>query len=195
MPLYLATSNPGKVREFLKAGLDVELLPGLREITAPEETGTTFEANAELKAVYYSRHTDGVVLAEDSGLEVDALHGAPGVYSARYAGTGDDNDNNRHLLAQLAGKPSRTGRYVAVIALAQAGEVLATFRGTVEGEILESPRGDGGFGYDPLFYYPPFGKTFAESTLEEKASVSHRGAAIRLLSVWLASRADNPAAS
>lgn len=195
MPLYLATSNPGKVREFLKAGLDVELLPGLREITAPEETGTTFEANAELKAVYYSRHTDGVVLAEDSGLEVDALHGAPGVYSARYAGTGDDNDNNRHLLAQLAGKPSRTGRYVAVIALAQAGEVLATFRGTVEGEILESPRGDGGFGYDPLFYYPPFGKTFAESTLEEKASVSHRGAAIRLLSAWLASRADNPAAS
>ncbi len=195
MPLYLATSNPGKVREFLKAGLEVEMLPGLPEIAAPEETGATFEANAELKAVYYSRHTDGVVLAEDSGLEVDALGGAPGVYSARYAGTGDDNDNNRHLLAQLAGKPNRKGRYVAVIALAQAGEVLATFRGTVEGEILESPRGDGGFGYDPLFFYPPFGQTFAESTLEEKASVSHRGAAIRLLSAWLASRADNPAAS
>jgi XTP/dITP diphosphohydrolase len=194
MPLYLATSNPGKVREFLNAGLDVELLPGLKEIAAPEETGTTFEANAELKAVYYSRYCDGIVLAEDSGLEVDALGGAPGVYSARYAGTGDDSDNNRHLLAQLRGKADRRGRYVAVIALAQAGEVLATFRGTVEGEILEGPRGNGGFGYDPLFFYPPFGKTFAETTLEEKASVSHRGVAIRLLSAWLASRANSPTA-
>jgi XTP/dITP diphosphohydrolase len=195
MPLYLATSNPGKVREFLNAGLDVELLPGLKEIAPPDETGTTFEENAALKAVYYSQHCDGVVLAEDSGLEVDALGGAPGVYSARYAGTGDDNDNNRHLLAKLADQQDRRGRYVAVIALAQAGEVLGTFRGTVEGEILEAPRGEGGFGYDPLFFYPPFGQTFGESTLERKASVSHRGAAIRLLSAWLASRAGSQEAS
>ncbi len=195
MQLSLATSNPGKVREFLSAGIDVELLPGLREIAPPEETGTTFEENAALKAIYYSRFTDGVVLAEDSGLEVDALGGAPGVHSARYAGTGDDGDNNRHLLQQLAGHPDRRGRYVAVIALARAGKVLATFRGTVEGEILEAPRGGGGFGYDPLFYYPPFGQTFAEATLDRKASVSHRGAAIRELSAWLASKEGSRAAS
>jgi XTP/dITP diphosphohydrolase len=195
MQLLLATSNPGKIREFLSAGIDVELLPGLREIAPPEETGTTFEENAALKASYYSRFTDGVVLAEDSGLEVDALNGSPGVYSARYAGTGDDNDNNRHLLAQLAGHANRLGRYVAVIALARAGEVLATFRGTVEGEILEAPRGTGGFGYDPLFYYPPFGQTFAETALERKASVSHRGAAIRQLSAWLASKEGSRARS
>jgi XTP/dITP diphosphohydrolase len=195
MPLLLATSNPGKIREFLSAGIEVELLPGLREITPPEETGSSFEENAALKAVYYSRFTDGVVLAEDSGLEVDALDGAPGVYSARYAGTGDDNDNNRHLLAQLSGQRDRRGRYVAVIAIARGGETIASFRGTVEGEILEGPRGAGGFGYDPLFYYPPFAQTFAEATLERKASVSHRGAAIRQLSAWLASREGSRAAS
>lgn len=195
MPLLLATSNPGKIREFLNAGLQVDLLPGLSAHTPPEETGTTFEENAALKAIYYSQFAPGIILAEDSGLEVDALGGAPGVYSARYAGTGDDQDNNRHLLAQLQGHQDRRARYVAVIALAENGRLLQTFRGTVEGEILASPRGSGGFGYDPLFYYPPFGKTFAEASLAEKASVSHRGAAIALVRAWLASTANSPAAS
>jgi XTP/dITP diphosphohydrolase len=190
MKLYLATSNPAKIREFLSASVEVELLPGLHNVPAPEESGATFEENAALKARYYSRLTPAVVLAEDSGLEVDALGGAPGIFSARYAGTGDDNDNNRRLLAELAPQTDRRARYVAVIALAEAGELLATFRGSIEGEILREARGQGGFGYDPLFFYPPFGMSFGECTLEQKSAVSHRGAAIAKLRAWLDARAD-----
>jgi XTP/dITP diphosphohydrolase len=189
MKLYLATSNPGKVKEFLGGGLDVELLPGLKDLAAPEETGETFEENAVLKALYYAQQAPGPVLAEDSGLEVDALGGAPGVYSARYAerageGAGDEA-NNAYLLRQLQGVAERRGRYVCVIALAEGANLLGTFRGTVEGEIVDERRGEGGFGYDPYFYCGALGKTFGEASLEEKAGVSHRGEAIRKVAEWI----------
>jgi XTP/dITP diphosphohydrolase len=183
MKLYLATSNAGKVREFLGAGLEVELLPGLKDLEVPEESGQSFEENAILKALYYARHSSGVVIAEDSGLEVDALGGAPGIHSARWAG--DDDSNNRKLVAELATHENRRARYRCVIALVRGAEVLGTFDGAVEGEILREPKGSGGFGYDPYFYYPPFGQTFAELAKERKAEVSHRGEAIRKLSAFL----------
>jgi len=181
-----ATGNPGKLREFRLAGellgIEVEPLPDLKAIEPPAETGATFEENARLKAAYYSRFAPGPLFADDSGLEVDALGGEPGVYSARYAGpeAGDDA-NNRLLLERLGNNPHRTGRFVCVIALAEGGEVKATFRGTVEGEILHETRGPGGFGYDPLFYYPPFGCSFGEVDGAKKFGVSHRGNALRLL--------------
>jgi XTP/dITP diphosphohydrolase len=186
MKLYCATGNPGKLREFRLAGqllnIDVEPLPGLKSIEAPEETGDTFQANAILKAEYYSRLAPGPLFADDSGLEVDALGGEPGVLSARYAGpAATDEDNNRLLLRNLEPHAARTGRFVCVIALAQNGNVIKTFRGTVEGEILPEARGPGGFGYDPLFYYPPFGCSFGEVEGERKFAVSHRGNALRLL--------------
>ncbi|MCU1324765.1 MAG: non-canonical purine pyrophosphatase, rdgB/HAM1 family [Bryobacterales bacterium] len=186
MKLYCATGNPGKLKEFRLAGqvlnIDIEPLPGLKSIEAPEETGDTFEANAVLKAEYYSRLAPGPLFADDSGLEVDALGGEPGVLSARYAGpAATDEDNNRLLLRNLEPHAGRTGRFVCVIALAQNGNVIKTFRGTVEGEILREARGPGGFGYDPLFYYPPFGCSFGEVEGERKFAVSHRGNALRLL--------------
>lgn len=181
MKLFAASTNKGKLREF-----GVEALPGIAALQPPEETGDTFDENAAIKAVYYSRFTDAMVLADDSGLEVDALCGAPGVYSARFAGPdATDEDNNRLLLEKLDGKQRRSARYVCVIAVAQHGKLLGTFRGEVEGEILTEPRGTGGFGYDPLFYYPPFGCTFAETTAERKQQVSHRGKALALLHSFL----------
>jgi XTP/dITP diphosphohydrolase len=191
--LYCATGNPGKLREFRLAGellhIDVEPLADLKEIVAPEETGATFEENACLKAAYYSRFAPGLLFADDSGLAVDALGGAPGVYSARYAGPhATDSENNALLLEQLAGNPDRRARFVCVIALAEAGEVRETFRGEVEGKILTATRGPGGFGYDPLFYYPPFGCSFGEADGPKKFDVSHRGKALRALLNHLASR-------
>jgi XTP/dITP diphosphohydrolase len=190
MKLWLATSNPGKVREFMNAGLDVEMLPGMKDIPVAPETGDTFEANAVEKALYYSGLHEGMLIAEDSGLEVDALGGAPGVYSARWAG--DDAANNARLVREMTGKTVRLARYVCVIALVEGTEVLGTFRGTVEGEILQSPRGEGGFGYDPYFLYPPLGKTFAEISKEVKGQFSHRGNAIAKLGVWLRDNASRP---
>jgi XTP/dITP diphosphohydrolase len=189
--IYCATGNPGKLREFRLAGellgIDVEPLADLKSIPAPEEHGATFEENARLKAEYYSRFAPGPLFADDSGLEVDALGGEPGVYSARYAGpNATDEANNRLLLERLRGKTNRTGRFVCVIALAECGEVRRTFRGEVEGEILEEPRGPGGFGYDPLFYYPPFGCSFGEVDGPKKFDVSHRGEALRSLFEYLA---------
>jgi len=180
--LYCATSNPGKLREFREAasgGWEIEPLPKLREIPPPEENGTTFEENAILKARYYAAFAREVpVYAEDSGLEVDSLGGAPGVYSARFSGPdATDAANNQLLLDRLAGKTDRVARYVAVIALVLPDGSIRSFRGTVEGEILREPRGSGGFGYDPLFFYPPFGCTFAEVSREQKLTVSHRGRA------------------
>ena len=141
-----------------------------------------------MKAAYYSRFAPGPLFADDSGLEVDALGGEPGVYSARYAGAqADDQANNRLLLERLGDKSNRGGRFVCVIALAEAGEVRQTFRGEVEGEILHEARGPGGFGYDPLFYYPPFGCSFGEVDGEKKFDVSHRGKALRSLLNYLAS--------
>ncbi len=200
--LYAATTNQGKLRDFRTAalawGASIEPLPGLGQIPAPEENGATFEANAALKAIYYSRHLTGeMILADDSGLEVDALSGAPGVRSARFAADAglvdspDANDNtdvwnNMLLLQRMAGiaAPLRTARYRCVLACAKNGALYQTAEGSVEGLILDAPRGTGGFGYDPLFYLPQLDKTMAEIDLETKLGLSHRGRALeRLLSM------------
>ena len=191
MKIWCASGNPGKLREFRLAGelldVDVEPLPDLRSIEAPEETGATFEENAKLKAAYYSQFAPGLLFADDSGLAVDALDGAPGVYSARYAGEhATDDDNNRHVLERLSNQSNRTARFVCVIALAKAGEVVKTFRGEVEGQLLHEARGPAGFGYDPLFYYPPFGCSFGEVDDAKKFGVSHRGNAVRAMLSYLA---------
>jgi XTP/dITP diphosphohydrolase len=189
MTIYCATGNPGKLREFRLAGavlgIEIEPLAGLKSIEAPEETGATFEENAALKAAYYSRFAPGLLFADDSGLEVDALGGEPGVLSARYAGGAGDDANNALVLERLGETPNRSARFVCVIAVAEAGVVRATFRGTVEGEILKEIRGPEGFGYDPMFYYPPFGCTFGEVEGERKFAVSHRGNALRQMLAWL----------
>ena len=189
MKLYCASSNPGKLREFrLAAGRGWEIEP-LAGVPACEETGDTFEENAVRKATYYSRHAPGLLFAEDSGLEVDALGGAPGVRSARFAGEkAGDADNNRALIEKLRGARGRSARFVSVIALAEAGSVLQTFRGEVEGEIIDEPRGSNGFGYDPHFYYKPLDLTFAEAAAEQKLRVSHRGRALTKMLEWLRSR-------
>jgi XTP/dITP diphosphohydrolase len=197
--LYAATTSAGKLRDFRTAAqaqsLAIEPLPGLKTILAPEEDGATFEANATLKAIYYSQFGSGeLVLADDSGLEVDALHGEPGVRSARFAAdTGlvdspDANDNtdvwnNMVLLQRLAGIPpeKRTARYRCVLVVGCDGERLHSAEGAVEGLILDAPRGTGGFGYDPLFLLPELGLTMAELDLETKLSLSHRGQALRIL--------------
>ena len=183
--LVLATGNPGKVREFqqaLKTLFDVQGLDAIDNGPEPEETGTTFGANARIKAEGYSVRTDLTVLAEDSGLEVDALDGAPGVYSARYGGEGlDDHGRVLKLLEDLQEIPDdrRTARYRAVIAVAKEGKTLATFDGHVEGRIIRDLQGDGGFGYDPVFFHDDLGCTFAQISRAEKQQLSHRGAAIR----------------
>ena len=190
MTVYCATGNPGKLREFRLAaerfGVDIVELPDFKQIPACEETGRTFEENAILKARYYGQHAPGRLFADDSGLEVDALDGRPGVVSARYAGPGaTDAMNNALLLGNLRGREDRHARFVSVIALANRGELIRTFRGVVEGEILEEPRGTEGFGYDPLFYYPPYGRSFGEISMEEKMAVSHRGKALTALFRYL----------
>ena len=189
MRLYCATTNPGKLREFrlaLAGSVQVEALPELGSIEPCEETGATFEENAVQKALYYSKHCDGWLFVDDSGLEVDALGGAPGVYSARYAGSGaTDEANNRLLLDRMRGVSERTARFVCVVALAKCGQLERTFRGEVEGLLAEEPRGLNGFGYDPLFYYPVFGCTFGEAPLERKMEVSHRSKALRAMRGYL----------
>jgi XTP/dITP diphosphohydrolase len=188
--LYCATTNAGKLREFRLAAqahqIDVQPLPDSNAIPPIEETGATFEANAVQKALYYSRFAPGLLFAEDSGLEVDALGGAPGVYSARFSGAGaTDESNNRLLLEKLRGVADRAARYVCVAAIAGRGTLLRTFRGAVEGRIAGEPRGSGGFGYDPLFFYPPFGCTFGQVSAGRKMAVSHRGEALRSMFEWL----------
>jgi XTP/dITP diphosphohydrolase len=184
--LLVATQNQGKLRELraLLAGRPIRLLSlaDIGHVPEVEETGTTFLDNAILKAVDYSRHTDALTLADDSGLEVDALGGEPGVLSARYGGPGlDDEGRNRLVLEKLEKVPpeKRGARFVCVLALAQSGEPIETFRGAVEGRIAPAPRGPGGFGYDPIFFYPPKACTFGELLPAEKDVVSHRGAALR----------------
>ena len=200
MTIYIATSNAGKLRDFKAAasGLDVQIeaLPHFSSLPAVIEDGHTFEENARKKAQQCSIAAPGeIVLADDSGLEVDALRGAPGVYSARYAAehpeipgeNTDDQANNARVLHELRGVPParRTGRFVCVIVAARDGRALSVFRGIAEGRILEQLRGSHGFGYDPMFYYPPIQKTFAELTSEEKAQYSHRGIAFRKFLDWL----------
>ena len=197
--ILIATSNPGKLRDFAGAaavhGIDVEGIAGFSSLPAVVEDGLTFEENARKKAEGYSRAAAGeIVVADDSGLEVDALHGAPGVHSARYASdqphladeNTDDEANNARVLRELRKVPpeKRTGRFVCVLAAAMDGQTLATFRGTAEGMVLDSPRGAGGFGYDPLFYFPQIQKTFAELSAEEKSRYSHRGEALRKFLEW-----------
>ncbi len=197
--LFAATTSQGKLRDFRTAALThsvrIDPLPGLDGIPVPEEDGDTFAQNATLKAVYYSRHAPGqMVLADDSGLEVDALSGAPGVRSARFAADAglidspDANDNtdvwnNMVLLQRMAGipAPQRTARYRCVLVVARDGQPLHTAEGSVEGLILEAPRGTGGFGYDPLFFLPELDSTMAEIDLETKHSLSHRGRAFAAL--------------
>jgi len=184
--IYCATSNPGKLREFQLAAPDFELRQLPRPVPPPEETGATFEENAIGKAEYYGGFTDGYLFADDSGLEVDALGGAPGVHSARYAGPdATDAANNALLLENIREHADRSARFVCVIALVKDGKLVRTFRGAVEGRILDSPRGSGGFGYDPLFYYEPFGCTFGEAPIAEKMRVSHRAQALEAMFTFL----------
>ena len=183
MILYCATSNPGKAREFQSAAPQFEIRA--ISLPAPEEHGETFEEAATEKALYYGARIDGYLFADDSGLEVDALGGAPGVRSARFAGpNATDSENNALLLEKLRGVENRAARFVCVVALVHNGKLVRTFRGSVEGRILDAPRGVDGFGYDPLFYFPQIGKTFAELSAEEKANYSHRGAAFRGFLEW-----------
>lgn len=187
MKLVLATKNRGKVREMAsylsEAGLEVV---SMDEVDAPdvEETGETLEENARLKALSAARATGYWALGEDTGLEVDALGGAPGVRSARYAGDGaSDEDNNAKLLRELQGvtEAQRTARFRTVMALASPDGRVWTTEGRMEGLILSEPRGAGGFGYDPLFFSPQAGRTLAELSVKEKDAVSHRGKALRAM--------------
>jgi len=211
--LYIATSNPGKLRDFAAAAtpnITLNPLPNLNQIPAPPEDEPTFEGNARLKAIYYSHHAPGaIVIADDSGLEVDALHGAPSVRSARFADDHNfhptaaaeppdnnpeplssslappstDHRNNLYLLSLLTGIPltERSARYHCVLAAARDGKILAIGHGAVEGEILTTPRGTNGFGYDPLFYLPEQNKTMAELDIQTKLTFSHRGRAFAAL--------------
>jgi XTP/dITP diphosphohydrolase len=187
--LLIATNNPGKIRELAEAlrstGIDVVGMDHLVDRSDVEETGSTFEENARLKAEAYSRRTELPVLADDSGIEVDALDGEPGVRSARYGGPGlDDPGRCRLLLEKLEGVDDperRTARFRCVLALARRGRTVATFEGVVEGRILREPRGKNGFGYDPVFFHPPSGCTTAQLTTAEKQRISHRGKAIEAL--------------
>jgi XTP/dITP diphosphohydrolase len=194
--VLIASSNPGKLRDFAavaaRHGVEVELLPNFKGLPEAVEDGESFEENARKKAEHYSRYVPGrAVLADDSGLEVRHLKGDPGVRSARYAattehGNSDDRANNSLLLERMHGVPDdqREAQFVSVIAIARDGKTLASFRGEAKGQLLHAPRGGGGFGYDPLFYLPSLNKTFAELTPEEKAAVSHRGAAFEKFLGW-----------
>jgi XTP/dITP diphosphohydrolase len=194
--LVLATANPAKGRELaaLLVGLPcpIQALDEFREVVLPPEGLTSYADNALGKARAVTAATGLFALADDSGIEVDALDGRPGVLSARYGGEGlTDPERNALMLRELAGVPParRTARYRAVVAVTGPDGREATVEGTVEGRLLEAPRGAGGFGYDPIFYYPPFGATFAEVTAVAKGAVSHRGRAMAqaraLLRRWL----------
>ena len=186
MKLLLASRNPHKTREFrelLGKEFLIDDLKSFPKIKIAEETGNTFVENAALKAVSASGHHDSFTIADDSGLEVDALAGAPGLYSARYAGEkATDHENVEKLLKELrAGNKERSARFRCVIALATNGKLLGTFEGAVEGEIVDRPRGTNGFGYDPVFQPNGFEQTFAEMAAELKNEISHRAKAIAVL--------------
>jgi XTP/dITP diphosphohydrolase len=192
--LLVATTNPNKVKEIRRVldGADVELitLEGWPDLVAPEETGRTFEDNARLKATYYARATGQVTVAEDSGIEIDALGGVPGVESARYAG---EETSYPEKFARLYAALDRTGtrdsaaRFVCALAMASPDAILFEARGVIEGRVAHEPAGSGGFGYDPFFFYPLYGRTLGQVTPEEKLAVSHRGQAFRKLREYLAS--------
>ena len=188
--LYLASGNAGKLKEFrvlaeaAGAKWQLELLPDYPKLPEFEESAPTFGENAAGKAFYYSRGSDGIVFADDSGLVVPALGGAPGVRSARYAGPGASSEQRiSKLLFEMKGLEggNRNAYFVCVIAAVRDGRAVAVVSEKVDGEILDMPRGSGGFGYDPVFIFPPLGKTFAELRGEEKSEHSHRGKAFRRL--------------
>jgi len=188
--LLIATTNPGKLKEIagILDGVPVNLVT-LRDrdpVVEPEETGTTFAENARLKARYYSKATGLVSVADDSGIEIDALDKAPGVQSARWHGT-DYPTKFRKIQEEFRarGLTGSTARFVCSVAVADGETILFEARGTVEGEIASEPRGTNGFGYDPIFFYPPFGCTLAELDRNRKAEVSHRGKAFRQLREYL----------
>ncbi len=189
MQLIVATRNPHKTREIEQifgSGLPVRDLTAHPEISEIRESGTSFEENAKLKAMAVSKKLPGLVIADDSGLEVEALGGAPGIHSARYAGVNaSDKEKIAKLLRQLAKGDQRHARFCCVLAVARDGHVLATFEGVVEGKIAERPCGSDGFGYDPIFIPDGFEETFAELPEEVKNSISHRAKAIRKLQAKL----------
>jgi XTP/dITP diphosphohydrolase len=197
---YLAaTTNDGKVREIraLLAGLPIELVgldryPG---IPPPHETGSTFAENARLKALYYASATGLPSMADDSGLEIDAMEGRPGIESARFGGVDTTYPEKFELIYDTLRRVRRaqsTARFVCAVALAEGAAIAFEASGTIEGCIASRPAGTGGFGYDPIFFYPPYGCTLAEVSPEQKAAVSHRGAAFRQLRVYLLDRLRSP---
>jgi XTP/dITP diphosphohydrolase len=188
--LYLASSNPGKLKEFLAianlaaAGLTLELLPSFAQLPPYPEESPTFAENAVGKALYAANIADAAVCADDSGLVVPSLGGEPGVRSARYAGKGATGaDNIAKLLEAMRAKTGkdRKAYFVCVLAVARQRRAIALITNRVDGEILEAPRGSSGFGYDPIFYFPPLGKSFSELSPDEKNVHSHRGKAFRRL--------------
>jgi len=190
--LLIATTNAGKLREIraLLSGAPIELstLHDLDPIEEPEETGATFEENARLKALYYASRAGLTTVAEDSGLVIDGMDGEPGVRSARFIRP-DASYPERfaEIFRRLAGPPvnNRAARFVCALAVADENRIVYEARGTVEGRIAHAARGDRGFGYDPIFYYPPYDATLAEVTDELKLAVAHRGQAFRALAAWL----------
>jgi len=190
--LLIATLNAGKIREIktylASLSFDVVGLESLPSVALSPETGSTFEENARQKAAYYSRRTDHLTLADDSGVEVDALHREPGVHSARFLGIqASDEERCREILRRMQSVPAllRSARFVCMLALAKNGKVLQTFEGRVEGRIATESSGKGGFGYDPIFLLPELGKTMAELSPEEKNRCSHRGKALSQLQSFL----------
>jgi len=188
----LATTNRDKIREIRAILRDLPIvlagLDGFPPIVPPEETGATFAENARLKALYYARATGLPAIAEDSGLEVDALDGMPGVQSARFGGVDATYPERFAVLYEMLaarGVSGSTARFVCHVALASGDAVMFDARGTVQGQIAPEPRGAGGFGYDPVFFHPPSGATLAEVSSERKAAVSHRGEAFRKVAGWL----------
>ena len=182
----MASSNPGKLREYRAlaqpagGSVDINFIPIFHSMDVFEEIWPTIAENAAGKALHYSRFAEGVVIADDSGLVVPALGGAPGVHSARYAGPGaSDADRIRKLLGEMRGKTGedRRARFVCVVAVAESGRMRGVFSASADGILLEEPRGHDGFGYDPIFYFPALGKTYAEISREEKNLYSHRGKA------------------
>lgn len=190
MNLLIATTNPGKLEEIraILAGLPIELqtLASYPGISEPEETGTAFADNARQKALHYAASTHELTVAEDSGLEIDGLDGAPGVHSARFNGA-TYAEKFQRIYDQLRQRDAAasSARFVCALALADRGRIVYETRRTVEGALAASPRGRGGFGYDPIFFYPPYGRTLAEVSPDEKAAVSHRGQAFRALREFL----------
>jgi XTP/dITP diphosphohydrolase len=193
--LVVATTNPNKLREIRGimngTGVTVDGLDAFPPVAEPEETGVTFAENARQKAIYYSTALGRIVVAEDSGLEIDGLGGEPGVQSARYGGPAAESYVQKFALVyaglRARGAMGSPARFVCALAVADAGRILYEARGTIDGRVNDAPVGDGGFGYDPIFFYPPLGRTLAQLDEREKASVSHRGQAFRELRDHLAS--------